>query len=1441
MAPQCQALYVSDERRCTEEATNVNGLFCSFHARQVYSLYKGYKRRGAQLDALQKDPPSYLAGCPLHKITFDDIDDEEALKALHAFLFKQNALLDRCIRARRLHHSRFYALELDYGHQHYLDHLISEKHNTGRALERLERRTAEVLYKQQQWFGWVRNLEDDEEKERDAEKKKIKQEAALFKRHWKDVSARMQKLRQKENEQRQAEYLDKVWEERAKFEADLNAEEGGEEWDPIEDVVEDERGSYIDLIRRFLWLAEPVAVPSDEPPSPRHATAGASSSKQENETPEAADKQSPAMDPTTSQALVETNKSKNAKKKARQKAKALEDKAALPLAIRTALQNVPGKPGEVHIETPEEVRTRLRDGQTMNGVLSTFDPEDPAKTRVLTDKTFPLADDEIDTLMKQIPDIKQLLFCRLLLGYASLLPAALRAENVEEFLADPSITNAEFRDLCLKMEQPGLQQLRDACADLGREDDEPEDDDNTPAASTTAPAGRTKFTSRPMYPVKNVKTKREKELKEKREQTMVDNMDSTTFVDFGDVDDQQQYHIKKIRVKVCGRFIYNYPSEKAMSRGGWLQFSVIAKDCSLFQAVSLARSWDEFFELNILTCNHYFPAAQWASWIRSIMHEQLLQVGFIPYYQMDQAHHMTSHHQTGSRAHGQRRTHHAVETRNFVCAHMKRNDPVTRRWIQYAVMESYKMAIMVRDGRTGNVIVEPPDEHKWLIRTKSGVGRASRAEWQIVKEIDEEFWDTIDRSRKWHLGFKDYYDIVVWDIESGEHYSSLYNSIQELLIRALRFRDPKDFYKPAEHVLRTLARDEHLSRARDLRPDEVGQGKSIWDWIHSDSTSMRYFSRGTDGSHKEEAPPQLLYKQEDMLEDQVLFPWDRSLWTNEEIPEASSKIIAVAKKAADLTPANSGHELMLADADAESNGGDEGVLASQTGKMHNFEHHGLDLNRWINDLDTDEELSDTEYQEVSEGEDEGSDWESDEEYAEGVIEELSEAAGVTIRGRWVDDHNDKEPRWQDMVMALELWEDPSLSDLRENKAVGHRMPRLPPGRMSSAEEMEDMREQWELFIDRTRASSFKEAWHKADLEPGAQEKYAETQKIMKAYVDFFAKGTKGPWAPNMLERQFVLMLLLEVDPEVHRRVKRDMTFANAMMTCFFQPDNPFFASEEGRPFDKSTLFDQEARATMIPDVRSSHSNRTRGADQWKDWDNVRHEVMKSGQGSFLWASEKYPQDWKYITRPTIAHLYRHGLLAPRYKPEYSGCAVVLQEPTRPNKPELYFDFREDAQEMKPRQPMQDPLKVKPLLETARDYAAKNPDALFSFMRIWSAPHFWPLMLGYDNRDGTSFADDIGRTWEWKFVPKDMPFSEWSIHHALRLRLNEYEKTIEGKVFLKGDKILVVGKNSEMCRNYSTIAYFALTTRPWRLEVDVWKSFFGVKLEFLEGLDERWWE
>ena len=50
------------------------------------------------------------------------------------------------------------------------------------------------------------------------------------------------------------------------------------------------------------------------------------------------------------------------------------------------------------------------------------------------------------------------------------------------------------------------------------------------------------------------------------------------------------------------------PSEMAMKRGGWLHFSVIAKNSSLFDAVELCRHWDEFFELSTLAAYQFFLA-----------------------------------------------------------------------------------------------------------------------------------------------------------------------------------------------------------------------------------------------------------------------------------------------------------------------------------------------------------------------------------------------------------------------------------------------------------------------------------------------------------------------------------------------------------------------------------------------------------------------------------------------------------------------------------------------------------------------------------------------------------------------------------------------------------------------------------------------------------------
>ena len=177
----------------------------------------------------------------------------------------------------------------------------------------------------------------------------------------------------------------------------------------------------------------------------------------------------------------------------------------------------------------------------------------------------------------------------------------------EEFLADEEVTASDLRDLCLKMESPGLQEIRDACADLFRSEDEEDDVEPIPIAVGEE-------TKKPNDDLPNdmmVKIRRRKgdlpetwiSQRERRKETKDPKQsfieafgqgDQGTAVDFGEIYDNKDFQKKKIRIKICGRSIWNYPSDKAMSRGGWLHFCIIAKDSSLQEAIQLCRHWDEF-------------------------------------------------------------------------------------------------------------------------------------------------------------------------------------------------------------------------------------------------------------------------------------------------------------------------------------------------------------------------------------------------------------------------------------------------------------------------------------------------------------------------------------------------------------------------------------------------------------------------------------------------------------------------------------------------------------------------------------------------------------------------------------------------------------------------------------------------------------------------------
>ena len=95
---------------------------------------------------------------------------------------------------------------------------------------------------------------------------------------------------------------------------------------------------------------------------------------------------------------------------------------------------------------------------------------------------------------------------------------------------------------------------------------------------------------------------------------------------------------------------------------------------------------------------------------------------------------MSSSHQTGSRGQQYRRAHAIIEYRNYMCCHIRRNDPASRRFCQYLSMQSNRVVVLIRDAKTGRILTKPQEgshELYWLRRKKAGLGRASKNEWDV--------------------------------------------------------------------------------------------------------------------------------------------------------------------------------------------------------------------------------------------------------------------------------------------------------------------------------------------------------------------------------------------------------------------------------------------------------------------------------------------------------------------------------------------------------------------------------------------------------------------------------------------------------------------------------------------------------------------------------------
>lgn len=225
-----------------------------------------------------------------------------------------------------------------------------------------------------------------------------------------------------------------------------------------------------------------------------------------------------------------------------------------------------------------------------------------------------------------------------------------------------------------------------------------------------------------------------------------------------------------------------------------------------------------------------------------------------------------------------------------------------------------------------------------------------------------------------------------------------------------------------------------------------------------------------------------------------------------------------------------------------------------------------------------------------------------------------------------------------------------------------------------------------------------------------------------------------------------------------------------------------------------------------------------------------------------------------LTRTHRTAVYAAGVIQPAYlqnDPQVvPGIATANTEPHRPGELDLFIEFADRYHILSNLQ--FPPNYVHPhewpdLLEAAWEFAKGGPgktsesggEPRFAVLRLWSAPHFYPLMIRHDNRRIASFLDPLGRAWEWKYIPKDGFSSEWSIYNTVRLRLDLLQKQFGDRVVHRGDIILVMGADAADLLRYSVAVTFAIQTKPWYREFDLWKSFVNVDLEFLEGLDPYW--
>ncbi|RPA79400.1 hypothetical protein BJ508DRAFT_377631 [Ascobolus immersus RN42] len=362
----------------------------------------------------------------------------------------------------------------------------------------------------------------------------------------------------------------------------------------------------------------------------------------------------------------------------------------------------------------------------------------------------------LDILKEKSRGVREFLFLRLIAKNPALLDVTLKKESIEEFLDDDlAVRNSDLRDLALGLAKPNLIMVRHAFSDYWFAQNEEKVDKNT---------------------------KQHKE-----------------------------------RLKICGKWIHNFPDQATLPRKGWFLFALLS-GISLNKARELCNSWEELRELDLLQSQNYFAGLDNEGW--GAEHDDFM---FSTFRRMGY-HHVDHRLPLPAKEHRNQKDEHVIVSRMSFHGIMGRNDPATRRFISLVKSAPAIFNIHAIDIQLNKVITTPPKNQQWIMRVRHPKVSKSRdpddpKNYTVTIPFDEKFRQQMRKHREWKPNFNDYIEIFVWDRGCGCTSPSyvFMNKFMMFLQKANKFSDYMAVIEPALQVYRKCTLEEEGKGAPRLK------------------------------------------------------------------------------------------------------------------------------------------------------------------------------------------------------------------------------------------------------------------------------------------------------------------------------------------------------------------------------------------------------------------------------------------------------------------------------------------------------------------------------------------------------------------------------------------------------------------------------------------------